>query len=104
MTTVRTGDAVTFRISYVTTEPLEDLVVGFAIHSVDGTQVTGPNTRDQELVLHRPATSGSVDLKIPALMLVRGIYDVSTSIFDYACLHPYDFRHRSFRFDVEIAY
>jgi len=103
VTTVRTGEAVTFRISYVTSEPLEDLVVGFAIHSVDGTQVTGPNTRDQGLVLHRPATSGTVDLKIPALMLVRGIYDVTTSIFDYGCLHPYDFRHRSFRFDVEMG-
>jgi ABC-2 type transport system ATP-binding protein len=103
VTTVRTGEAVTFRISYATSEPLEDLVVGFAIHSVDGTQVTGPNTRDQGLVLHRPATSGSIDLKIPALMLVRGIYDVSTSIFDYGCLHPYDFRHRTFRFDVEMG-
>jgi hypothetical protein len=35
------------------------------------------------------------------LLLVHGIYDVSASLVDFSCLHTYDFRHRSHRFDVE---
>ena len=44
---------------------------------------------------------GHVDLHVDRLLLVPGIYDVSASISDYACMHMYDCRHRSFRFDVE---
>jgi ABC-2 type transport system ATP-binding protein len=101
VTTVCTGDTVTFRLHYATREPLENLVVGFGIHSIDGNHVTGPNTLDENLVLGHPKPEGYVELHVPRLLLVRGIYDVTVSMFDHACLHPFDFRHRAFRFDVE---
>jgi ABC-2 type transport system ATP-binding protein len=103
VTSVRTGDEVTFRLHYVLDGLLEKLVVGLALHTIEGQHVTGPNTRDQGLVLLHPERSGFVDFTVPKLLLVRGIYDVSASVFDYACLHAFDFRHRCHRFDVEVG-
>ena len=76
-------------------------VFGMALHSVEGVHVTGPNTREAGLVpdeLHGP---GWVDLVIDPLMLLPGTYDITASLCDFTCLHHYDFRFRSFRFDVE---
>ncbi len=101
VTTVRTGDAVTFRFHYDLAEPLERPVFGMAIYTIEGVHVTGPNTREADYVPERLEGTGFVDLHIERLLLVRGIYDVSVSLVDYSCLHVYDFRHRAFRFDVE---
>ena len=44
---------------------------------------------------------GVVDLSIDRLMLLPGTYDVSASLYDYAIVHPFDFRQRAVRFDVD---
>jgi ABC-2 type transport system ATP-binding protein len=103
VTTVRSGDAVTIRFHYQFDEPVDKPVFGLAIHTIDGVHVTGPNTRTVGYVPDRMEGSGHIDLRIDRLMLVRGVYDISASLFDYSCLHAYDFRHRSFRFDVELG-
>ena len=101
--TVRTGDSVIFRFHYSVDEPLERPVFGLSIHTIDGVHVTGPNTRDAGVVPDRLEGTGHVDLRIDRLLLVQGIYDLSVSLADNALLHVYDFRHRSFRFDVEFG-
>jgi len=101
VTTVSTGDAVTFRFHYELDDRFERPVFGMAIHTIDGVHVTGPNTREAGFVPEFLEGSGYVDLRVDRLMLVRGIYDVSVSLVDYSCLHTFDMRHRSFRFDVE---
>jgi ABC-type polysaccharide/polyol phosphate transport system ATPase subunit len=99
--TVRTGDAVTFRFHYEMSRPIEKPVFGMAIHNVDGVHVTGPNTREADLIPEHLEGSGHVDLRVDRLLLVRGIYDVSAVLSDQAGLHVYDSQHRAFRFDVE---
>jgi ABC-type polysaccharide/polyol phosphate transport system ATPase subunit len=101
VTSVRTGDPVVFRFHYLFAKPIEKPVFGTAIHTIGGMHVTGPNTREAGAIPDRLEGAGFVDLEIARLMLVPGIYDVSGSISDYACMHMYDCRHRSFRFDVE---
>jgi ABC-2 type transport system ATP-binding protein len=103
VTTVRTGAAATFRFHYELEEPIDKPVFGMAIHTIGGVHVTGPNTRERGYVPDRLEGRGFVDLHVDRLLLVRGTYDVSASLFDYSCLHAYDFRHRSFRFDVELG-
>ena len=103
VTTVLSGDSVTIRFHYRFDEPIDKPVFGLAIHTIDGVHVTGPNTRVAGYVPDRLEGSGHIDLRIDRLMLVRGVYDISASLFDYSCLHAYDFRHRSFRFDVELG-
>jgi ABC-type polysaccharide/polyol phosphate transport system ATPase subunit len=101
VTTVRTGDAVTFRIHYLMARPIAKPVFGLTIFTIDGVQVTGPNTKEADCVPEVLDGGGYVDLHVDRLLLVRGIFDVSVSLFDYSILHSYDTRHRAFRFDVE---
>jgi ABC-2 type transport system ATP-binding protein len=98
---VRTGDTVVFRFHYRTDKPTRQPVFGMAIHSVEGHQVTGPNTREAGLVPDRVDGEGYIDLRIDRLLLVPGTYDLSGSVYDFTCTHAYDHRHRAFRFDVE---
>lgn len=98
---LKTGDKATIRFHYSLEEPIEQPVFGMAIHTIDGTHVTGPNTRDADCVPDRLAGDGYVDLRIDRLLLLPGTYDITASLYDYACLHPYDLRHRVLRFDME---
>jgi hypothetical protein len=98
---VRSGDGVTIRIHYAMGEPIERPVFGLAIHTLDGTHVTGPNTRDANCVPDQLSGNGHVDLAFDRLLLLPGTYDLSCSLYDYHCLHPYDYRHKLLRFDVE---
>jgi ABC-2 type transport system ATP-binding protein len=103
VSTVRTGDTVTFRFHYTIDEPLEKPVFGLALYTIDGMHVTGPNTRNSGIVPDKLQGSGYVDFVIDRLLLVRGVYDLSVSLADNALMHVYDFRHRAFRFDVELG-
>jgi hypothetical protein len=98
---VRTGDQVTFRFNFVATKPIEKPVFAMGIHTIEGMHVTSPNTRDAEYVPDVVEGEGHFDLQVDRLLLTPGIYDVGASVSDYACLHMFDCRHRSFRFDVE---
>ena len=98
---VRTGDPVTVRLHWSTTEPVERPVFGVAVHSLEGIEVTGPNTRDADLVPDKIDGTGVVDLHVPRLLLLPGTYDLSAAVYDFTRQHPYDHRHRAVRFDVE---
>jgi ABC-type polysaccharide/polyol phosphate transport system ATPase subunit len=98
---VRTGDAVTVRLHWATSEPIPRPVFGVAVHSLDGVEISGPNTRDAGLVPDKIDGTGTVDLRVPRLLLLPGVYDLSGAVYDYSRTHPYDHRHRVARFDVE---
>jgi ABC-2 type transport system ATP-binding protein len=101
ITSVRTGDPMTIRLHYALNEPLDKPVFGFAINTLEGATVTGPNTRQAGAVPDRLEGSGFVDYRVDRVMLIAGTYDLTVSIFDYSCSHPYDFRQRIVRFDVD---
>jgi ABC-2 type transport system ATP-binding protein len=100
VTRVNTGDAVTFRFHYQTTERVEHPVFGIGVNTIEGVQVTGPNTRQASLDIRVLEGEGTLDLKVDRLMLVPGAYDVTAVIYDYTCTHPFDHRERLHRFDV----
>jgi ABC-2 type transport system ATP-binding protein len=98
---VHTGDRVTMRLSYSVTLPIERPVFGIAINTLEGMQVTGPNSREAGCVPDRIDGPGHVDITIDRLMLLPGTYDLTVAFTDYSALHPFDYRHRVVRFDVE---
>jgi ABC-2 type transport system ATP-binding protein len=100
---IRTGDAIRIRLHYKMNEPIRRPVFGLAIHTLDGTHVTGPNTRDAGAVPDVLEGEGYVDFELDRVMLLAGTYDVTVSLYDYACLHAFDFRHKVLRFDVELG-
>ena len=100
---IHTGDAVTFRLHCHAGETVARPLFGVAIHTVDGVYVAGPNTRDAELFLDDASGDHVLDLRIDHLMLVPGSYDVTAAIHDATGTHPFDFRSKVMRFDVELG-
>lgn len=95
-----TGDTVTIRIHYFAHRRIERPVFGLALYTVEGTHITGPNTRNRGLVPEYIEGNGYVDVTFERLPLLPGAYDVSTSLYDYSIMHCFDHRHLGFRFDV----
>ncbi|HVM05748.1 MAG TPA: ABC transporter ATP-binding protein [Acidimicrobiales bacterium] len=100
-TMTRTGDRVTIRLHYELDEPIDEPVFGIMIQTIDGTHVTGPNSRDVGWSLGRLDGRGHVDLCIDRFLLVAGTYDLSAALYDHTVQHPYDVRRHVLRFDVE---
>lgn len=100
---IRTGDAVTFRFEYATREPVQHPLFGASIYSADGVYVAGPNTRDAGLIFDTLEGTGSLELRVERLPLVPGTYDVTAAIHDESGTHPFDFREKVLRFNVELG-
>ena len=98
---VKTGDRVTIRLHYTTSQPIERPVFGIAIETINGVSVAGPNTRDVEVVPEKVNGSGVVDMTVERLLLLPGTYDIAVGFYDYSATHPYDHRLHALRFDVE---
>ena len=101
ITRVRTGDPVTVRLAYETSEPIDKPVFGLALENLDGVYVWAHHSRDGGFVPDRISGTGTVDLAIPRLMLQPGTFDVLASLVDYTTTHTYDFLRHCYRFDVE---
>ncbi|MBI3256408.1 MAG: ABC transporter ATP-binding protein [Actinobacteria bacterium] len=99
-TEVQTGEPVTFRFHWEARQPIQKPVFGLALYTLEGVQVTGPNTRQADMVPDTISGSGTVDLRVDRLLLLPGTYDLTASLLDFTCSHAYDNRHRAFRFDV----
>jgi ABC-2 type transport system ATP-binding protein len=101
VTHVHTGDAVTFRVHYRVNEPIRDVQFGSALNTVDGTTVTGPNTKHHGLAVDVLDRDGHLDFNVPKLFLLPGGYDLTVAIYDVSALHAYDHAERVLRFEVE---
>ncbi len=60
----RTGDPLTFRFTYRATEKVKRPVFGLGIYTLDGTLVSGPNTKDAGLVIKEIEGDGVVELAV----------------------------------------
>jgi ABC-type polysaccharide/polyol phosphate transport system ATPase subunit len=98
--TLRTGDQVVVRLHYRADRPVEHPVFGLGITTLEGHDVTGPNTRDTDEVPDRLEGEGHVDFRVDRLALLPGTYELTAAVYDYTCQHPFDHRHRLVRFDV----
>jgi ABC-type polysaccharide/polyol phosphate transport system ATPase subunit len=98
---VRTGDTVTFRLHYDARKPVPHPVFGLAVFTLEGIQVTGPNTREAGVGVDHIEGRGTVDLQVPRLLLLPGAYVVSAACTDETISHTFDHRHRALHFDVK---
>jgi ABC-type polysaccharide/polyol phosphate transport system ATPase subunit len=98
---VRTGDSVTFRLSYEALEPVANPVFTLGVYTLEGLQVTGPTTREGGPMVDEVHGTGTVDLKVEHLLLLPGSYTVSASCTDETVSHPYDYWHKARHFDVK---
>ena len=100
-TRLRTGEPAVLRLRYDMAEAIERPVFGLAIYTIEGVHVTGPNSRDVDCIPDKLDGPGEVTVTFDPVTLLPGTYDLSVSMYDYNCLHPFDFRQNVLRFDVE---
>jgi ABC-type polysaccharide/polyol phosphate transport system ATPase subunit len=98
---VHTGDEVTFRLHYDAAKAIPHPVFGIAVFSLEGIQITGPNTREAGVGVDYIEGPGTVDLHVPRLLLLPGAYVVSAACTDETISHTFDHRHRALHFDVK---
>jgi ABC-type polysaccharide/polyol phosphate transport system ATPase subunit len=98
---IRSGHPLIVRVHYEMSEPIVQPVFGLAIHTLEGVQVAGPNTRAGNCVPEKLAGRGFVDFHIDELPLLPHTYDLTVFLFDFHQLHPFDVRQNVRRFDVE---
>ncbi|HSJ19322.1 MAG TPA: ABC transporter ATP-binding protein [Nocardioidaceae bacterium] len=97
---VRTGDAVTFRLRYEASEPVQNPVFSLAVSTPEGVLVTGPNTKEAQVRVDKVEGEGTVELRVDRLLLLLGNYDITAECTNESVTHSYDRRSKAARFDV----
>lgn len=97
---VRTGDTVTFRLHYSTTEPVKRPVFALEIGRLGAATITAPSTRDADLVPDAIAGAGVAEVTFDQVALLPGPHVLHTSITDFGRQHSYDHVQTALRFDV----
>jgi ABC-2 type transport system ATP-binding protein len=98
---LRGGRPCTIRVHWFADAPIERPVWRLEFHGLSGQVLASSNTRYHHQVPDIIEGHGAIDYRIPRLLLVGGIYDLSATLFDFECRHPYDVRHRFVRFPVD---
>jgi len=76
-----TGDYFECTIDYHVNKKIEDLLVGVAIHTVDGKYVFGPNTALDKFEIPNEKGKYGITYKIPCLNLLSGEYIIDVGFF-----------------------
>lgn len=101
VTRVATGEPLTVRLWYNVSEPVARPVFSVAIQTLQGVVISGPSTREVELVPEKLDGSGWLDLQLKQFPFLPGTYDITASVTDFTMAHPYDVRRNVLRMDVD---
>lgn len=88
------------RVGYETTEPVDDVVFGIAIHDVRGELVFGANTEVLEAPVGVIEGSGEVAFSFEGIPLLDGTYDLIIGVHRHAEGPVYDWREAQDHFEV----
>jgi ABC-type polysaccharide/polyol phosphate transport system ATPase subunit len=102
VTRIGSGEPVTVRLWYTTSEPVARPVFTVSIKTLQGVVISAPSTRqDDTKIPEKLDGTGWVDLRLDHFPLLPGTYDISASVMDYTLAHPYDVRRNVLRIDVD---
>lgn len=96
----RTGEAMTVRISYEASGPLNRAHFAVEFHRADGVYCYGINTNMDGQDLGPLGERGAVDLHIPFLSLLPSSYTLSIGILDPDGITGLDVQHHAYHFSV----
>ncbi len=103
VTSVRTGDEMTIRIRYTARERIENPVFGLALESHDGVYLWANNTRDLGHKIDAIMGSGTIECRIPRVMLQPGTFQLMASIVDSSTTHVFDYVREAARVAVDFG-
>ena len=94
------GESVTLRVAYEVHQPVTDPIVFLDFWSENGQHLAGPDSWFGGLRLGTLTGSGTVDMRLPKLPLLPGVYSVSAAIASGKLDEVYDRTPRSCRLRV----
>jgi ABC-2 type transport system ATP-binding protein len=100
-TRVGSGEPLTVRLWYTTSQPVERPVFSVSLQTLQGVVISNPTTREGGEVPEKLDGSGWVDLVLERFPILPGTYDISASLTDFTLAHPYDVRRNVLRMDVD---
>ena len=95
-----TREQATIGVDITAHTPLQDTVVVVRIDSLTGGTIWETSTRRSGRTIGLIDGPASVEVNIPSLPLLEGVYDLTVGIMDSTEMHPYDFWERRIRFEV----
>lgn len=95
-----TGKPLTIRVSYDSHLPIKRPIVGIRITHILGAVVWGSNTKRRGKFIDQIAGPGHVDIRLPALPLLEGTYDLTVALSDHTELLAFDHWEKRIRFEV----
>jgi ABC-2 type transport system ATP-binding protein len=100
-TRVGSGEPLTVRLWYATSQPVERPVFSVSLQTLQGVVISNPTTREGGEVPEKLDGSGWVDLVLERFPILPGTYDITASLTDFTLAHPYDVRRNVLRMDVD---
>jgi ABC-type polysaccharide/polyol phosphate transport system ATPase subunit len=93
-------EAAAIHVDLTAHTPLQDTVVSVRIDSLAGGTLWETSTRRSGKTIGLLDGPASVDVCIPSLPLLEGVYDLTVALTDHTEVHPYDHWERRVRFEV----
>jgi ABC-2 type transport system ATP-binding protein len=100
ISSIRSGAPVTLRVNFQAHQQVPEIVVGFRISHLHGTNIWGTNTKRRSVHVGPVSGNGSIDIEIPEFPLLSGTYDLTIAISDASEVHSFDHWEKGLRFDV----
>ena len=100
LSSIRSGAPVTLRINFHAHQQIPEIVAGFRISHLHGTNIWGTNTKRRNVHVGPVNGDGSIDIEIPEFPLLTGTYDLTIALSDASEVHAFDHWEKGLRFDV----
>jgi lipopolysaccharide transport system ATP-binding protein len=95
------GDAMTIRLHFDATEPVDDPTFSVGIDHESGQNLVGTNTVFHQAATGRIEGRGHIDFVVPRLPLLPGTYLVDVAVTDKSMMHTFDHRLEEVTFHVQ---
>jgi ABC-type polysaccharide/polyol phosphate transport system ATPase subunit len=100
ISSIKSGAPVTLRINFHAHQQVPEIVAGFRISHLHGTNIWGTNTKRRSVHIGPVNGSGSIDIEVPEFPLLAGTYDLTIALSDASEVHSFDHWEKGLRFDV----
>jgi energy-coupling factor transporter ATP-binding protein EcfA2 len=95
-----TLEAAKIRVDLTSHMPIQDPVVTVRIDTLAGHPVWGSSTRRNGKSMGLIEGPASVEVSIPSVPLLEGVYDLTVAVTDHTEMSPYDHWEKRVRFEV----
>ncbi len=96
-----TGQSLRIRIGYFASRRIDSPQFGLAIHAADDAHLAGPNSDLCNSPIAFIEGAGAVDVVLPGLPLLGGLYRLTVAIYDRHATVAYDHHDRAYELRVE---